>query len=494
MRIGAMAPGPAAVSRSQRHHSGPREIPMVGITSYGAYIPMWRLPLAAITGGGGPRGEKAVANFDEDSITMAVAAAVDCLRGHQRESVDAVLFASTSYPYKEKLGASIVAKALDLRRDVATADLGHSLRAGTMALRSAADAILAGSARRVLVVAADCRMAAPRSALDMRLADGAAAFLLSDADVAAALTDRHVISDEIIDVWRTDRDPYVHTWEERFVVDHGYTANITEAIAGLLQKTGRAPQDVTKAVLYTPDARSLGAAAQATGLDPSRLQRAFFGQIGNTGAAFVPMLLVAALEDAADGERLLVGSYGDGAEAFFLEVREEIVRVKNRRGIGWHLKRRAELTSYEKYLRFRNLFPTEFDRRAGAGLSATIHFRDRDEDLSLHGYKCRRCGMLQFPRQRVCFGCYARDDFETVRLSDRTGQLLSFTMDYFAGSPDPPLVATVTETEGGCRLFIQMTDGSATDAKLGLPVELTFRKIHDAGGTPNYFWKCTPIR
>jgi uncharacterized OB-fold protein len=81
-----------------------------------------------------------------------------------------------------------------------------------------------------------------------------------------------------------------------------------------------------------------------------------------------------------------------------------------------------------------------------------------------------------------------------VRLSDKTGQLLSFTMDYFAGSPDPPLVATVTETEGGCRLYIQMTDGSAEEVKLGLPVELTFRKIHEGGGTPNYFWKCTPIR
>ena len=52
---------------------------MVGITSYGAYIPMLRLPLGAIAGGGrkasGGSGEKAVANFDEDSVTMAVAAA-----------------------------------------------------------------------------------------------------------------------------------------------------------------------------------------------------------------------------------------------------------------------------------------------------------------------------------------------------------------------------------------------------------------------------------
>src|SRR3989304_5772197 len=58
---------------------------MVGITSYGAYVPMLRLPLAAIAGGGpktrsGGGGGKAVANFDEDRVTMAGAAVF-----HQKE-------------------------------------------------------------------------------------------------------------------------------------------------------------------------------------------------------------------------------------------------------------------------------------------------------------------------------------------------------------------------------------------------------------------------
>jgi 3-hydroxy-3-methylglutaryl CoA synthase len=136
---------------------------MAGITAYGAYVPRLRLPLAAIGGGapkpGGP--EKAVANWDEDSVTMGVAAAIACLQGVDRASVDAVLFASTTYPFKEKQGAAIIARALDLRRDVYTADLGDSLRAGTSALRTGLDAIKAGSAVRVLVVAADTRREAP---------------------------------------------------------------------------------------------------------------------------------------------------------------------------------------------------------------------------------------------------------------------------------------------------------------------------------------------
>src|SRR3989475_6771971 len=153
---------------------------MVGITSYGAYVPMPRLPLAAIGGGavkpGGP--EKAVANWDEDAVTMAVAAAIDCLRGVDRASVDGVLFASTSYPLKEKQGAALVARALDLRRDVMTADMGDSLRAGTTALRAAADAVKAGSAKRVLVVAGEKRQAATRLERYTYLGDGVEALLV----------------------------------------------------------------------------------------------------------------------------------------------------------------------------------------------------------------------------------------------------------------------------------------------------------------------------
>lgn len=53
---------------------------MLGITAYGAYIPWHRLSkqLCAQTWGGfGAPGERAVAYFDKDSITMAVAASQD---------------------------------------------------------------------------------------------------------------------------------------------------------------------------------------------------------------------------------------------------------------------------------------------------------------------------------------------------------------------------------------------------------------------------------
>src|SRR5215467_3355026 len=173
---------------------------MTGIISYGAYVPYLRLPLSAIGGGkrveGGP--EKAVANWDEDALTMAVEAATGCLRGIDRATIDGVLFASTSYAFKEKQGAAIIAKALDLRRDVLTADLGDSLRAGTNALRAALDAVRGGSAKRVLVAVGDTRMASPRSALESNLGDAGAAFLIGEGDAAATFEGWHTISDEMI--------------------------------------------------------------------------------------------------------------------------------------------------------------------------------------------------------------------------------------------------------------------------------------------------------
>ena len=57
---------------------------------------------------------------------------------------------------------------------------------------------------------------------------------------------------------------------------------------------------------------------------------------------------------------------------------------------------------------------------------------------------------MQFPFQRVCFSCYAQATTSTqVRLSDKHGKVMSFTFDFFAGSPDPPLIVTMTEVDGG---------------------------------------------
>ena len=73
-----------------------------GILSYGAYIPRLRLSRRAIADANGwlnpalkaqGKGERAICNWDEDPVTMAVEAARDALAGIDRADVEALRFA-----------------------------------------------------------------------------------------------------------------------------------------------------------------------------------------------------------------------------------------------------------------------------------------------------------------------------------------------------------------------------------------------------------------
>jgi len=355
----------------------------------------------------------------------------------------------------------------------------------------AADAVKAGSSRNVLVIASDCRMAAPGSALEANLGDGAAAFLVGDEDVLAEIEGNHAISDEIVDVWRSSGDPFSHSWEDRFVIQEGYAPRIQEAVDGLLAKLERSPDEVARYALYAPDKRSHASMARAPGIEPDKVQDPFFGRLGNTGAAFAPMQLAAALEEARPGERILVASYGDGAETLCLRVTEAADAFDPPRGVTWHLARRRTVTRYDRYLEARGLLPREWPASDGPGLSATIHFRERDDDIAFRGQVCRGCGALQFPAQRVCETCFSRDEFDPALLSDRIGRVVTYTFDYFFPSPDPPTVVSVVDI-GGARVHLQVADCAPEDVKIGMELEFSFRRIHAAGGRPNYFWKGVP--
>ena len=66
---------------------------MAGIIRYGTYIPYSRITRAALGGG---KGERAVAGYDEDSVSLAVEAAREALPG--APAIDTLLFATTSLP------------------------------------------------------------------------------------------------------------------------------------------------------------------------------------------------------------------------------------------------------------------------------------------------------------------------------------------------------------------------------------------------------------
>jgi hydroxymethylglutaryl-CoA synthase len=470
---------------------------VIGIKSFGAYIPVYRLSaseLARAWGGRGGRGEIAVANYDEDSITMAVEAAIDCLNGMDLTIPDGLYFASTTPPYDEKLSASIVAAATDLRDELFTLDIGNSLRSGTGAVKAACDAIKGGSAKNILVTAADCRLAPPASEFESIFGDGAAAFLIADEDVAVTIEDSYSISSDFVDVWKRAEDPYIRTWEDRFVLEHGYREKLGIAISALLKKTGLSVKDFAKVVYYAPDARSHQRMIKQLKLTPEQVQAPMFDAVGNTGAAFAPMMLVAALEEAKPGDKILWANYGDGADALVLQVTDQIEKVRGRRGIKRHLESKMQIPNYEKYVRFRNLMQGEADRRPQYISSLPMIWRDRKQVLPLHGGRCRNCGNIQFPIQRVCAYCQAKDNYEEVRLADKTATVFTFSMDERAVEVDPPRVWTISDFDDGGRIYCTMTDRDTEKIDIGMKVEMTFRKIHEGAGVHNYFWKCRPAR
>ncbi|MFA5055838.1 MAG: hydroxymethylglutaryl-CoA synthase [Dehalococcoidia bacterium] len=470
---------------------------MIGIVSYGAYVPIYRLKRDEIgrawsRGSGG--GERSVANYDEDSATMAVEAVIDCLKGFERETVDGLYFASTTPPYKEKQTASLVAQACDLRRHMFAADFSDSVRSGTMALRAAHDAVKSGSAKHVVVAAADMRSAQPQSGNEQEFGDGSAALLIGRENVICEIEEIFTHTDDIVDTWRNENDIFVRGWEDRFVLTEGYTRNIIEAVKGLMKKCSLKPADISKVVLYAPDARRAAEIAKPLGFDAkTQMQDAMFKQMGNTGAAFAMMILVAALEGAKPGDRIIMANYGDGADAILLKVTDEITKLAKRRGMKTHLASKLELSTYEKYVRFRKIMALESQAREGANAFPPVAWREREQLTSLHGSKCKKCGRTFHPMQRVCIYCGAKDQFEGVRLSDRKATLYTYCIDNLALSGDPPTIVTKVHIEdkaGNIGIYCQMTDRDQDKVQPDIPVEMTFRKMHDAGNMHTYYWKC----
>jgi hydroxymethylglutaryl-CoA synthase len=466
---------------------------MIGILSYGAYIPRTRLPLAAIGGrpakDGGP--EKAVAWNDEDAVTLGATAALHCLRGFDRSQVDLLIFASTTLPFQEKQASALVARVLDLPRAVQTSDQTGTTRAGTIALRAAVDAVRAGSAHCALVIASDVRLAAPNSGLEANFGDGAAAFLVGDGDAIAALDDFAAVADEVTDVWRPASHEYVHSWEDRFVIQESYSPNVAAALKALLERSQTNISNYDRVVLYAPDARAHGDAARAAGIGKAQLVAPLFGQLGNAGTAFGPLLLVSALEAAKAGERILVLNFGNGADATSFRTTAQIEKQAPRRGVAWNLARRRVVARYDDYINAKGLAAKEWDAGTNPGLSATILFRERDDDLSFLGQQCKKCQAIQFPAQRLCETCFAKDQFDKVRLSDKTGKVVTYTFDFFFPTPNPPTIVTIVDVEGA-RIHLQVIEIKPDEMKIGQEIEFVFRRIHESGGRPNYYWKGIP--
>ncbi|MBL0699471.1 MAG: hydroxymethylglutaryl-CoA synthase family protein [Desulfosarcina sp.] len=480
---------------------------MTGIVSYGAYIPRYRIDRKIIYKAMGwlnpatfMPGEKAVANYDEDSLTMAVAAGIDCLGDIDRNSIDGTFFASTTFPYKERQSAQIMADAFNMRSDIRTVDFADTLKSGTTAVLTALDTVKAGSAKNIIVCASDIRKGKAGSIQEEMFGDGAASLLLGNDNVIANIVGSHSVSYDFVDHWRSDTDQYDHQWEDRFIRDAAYKPFLIEAISEVLKKCGLEAKDIAKFAypcLYAGDFKGI---ARKFGLEDTQVQDPMINNVGFTGTGNPLMLLVAALEDAKPGDKILVASFGTGSDAIIFEVTDEIEKIKgSRRGIKKNLAAKRNLDLYEKMIAFRELLPVEKGIR-GEEMPFTPFsklWRIRDQVHGLIGSKCTKCGTPQFPAQKVCVNpdCGAIDQMEKYGFSDKKGNLIMYTGDSLAFSPSPPETYGLLDFEGGGRFQFNITDVDLENLSVGMSLEMSFRKkyVDTKFGVHGYFWKAVPV-
>ena len=474
-----------------------------GILAFGAYIPERRLQRSVILAahgwfagglGGLAKGERAVANWDEDTITMAVEAARDCLTGIDRASVAAVTLASTTLPFADRLNAGVVKEALALSDTIVAGDTTGSQRAGTTGLIQA----LTGSGTQ-LVVGAELRKARPASEAEMIQGDGAAALLVGSGDVVARFLGAYSETVDFVDHFRATGVPFDYGWESRWVRDEGYAKLLAGAIKTALGKFGMAGGAIDKAAIAVPVKGAPESLAKATGIRPDCVCDTLGGVLGDAGAAHPLLMLAAALETAKPGDKILVASFGQGADILLFEATDALARLPKRLGVAGHLARRREDKNYLRFLFHRGLVELERGQRAELDRKqpGTSLYRNRRAVLGLIGGRCTRTGTVQFPKSEI--GVNPNDRAQRTQedypLAERTAKIVTHTADILGYSPNPPNYYGTIDFEGGGRLVAEFTDCTAEDIEVGREMRMMFRikAVDEKRDFIKYFWKAAPI-
>ncbi|MGK5091448.1 SDR family NAD(P)-dependent oxidoreductase [Deltaproteobacteria bacterium TL4] len=481
---------------------------MVGITSYGAHIPRLRLDRMSVFKQMGwltpaimmvAQGERSMCNWDEDSMTMAVEASRDCLIGKNKRTLDAVFLASTTLPFADRQNAGMVAAALNLNNNIVTSDYTSSLKSGTTALVTALDIVKGGAKHNILVTAADSRKTRAAYFYEMWFGDGAASLTVGDTDVIAEFKGSYSISYDFVDHYRGSKNNFDYVWEERWVRDEGYSKIIPEAILGLMNKLNITMNDVDKLIFPCFFKSEHKAIAKQLGATGEKVVDNMHEVCGETGAAHSLLMFIKALEDSKPGDKILMASFGQGCDALYFEVTDNILNLSSRNGVNGSLKHKKTTDNYQRFLKFNELVETEMGIRSEAETQTamTVLWRKNKMLMGLVGGFCKACNSPQFPSADICVNpdCGTVQKQEDYEFADVPATVKTFTGDLLTVSVDPPHKYGMVQFEGGGRMLANFTDCELEDLKVGLPMKMVFRRRFEdkTRGFINYFWSAMPI-
>ena len=481
--------------------------PAAGISEFGVYLPRSRLERAAIAAatrwakgarGGRASGERSYCNWDEDSVTMAVEAARDCLAGRGRSSIGTLTLASTTLPFADRSNAGIVATALDLDESTAVADVASCQRAGTSALLAALQRPT--SAGDALVVASDRRLARPGSDQEMNYGHGAAALLVGHGtDLRAEMLGHATTMADFVDHYRAEGTDFDYVLEERWVRDAGYLQIMPRTITRALENAGIKAAQVRYFIAQGPRRFALDA-AKATGIPAEAVVDDLHATCGDTGTVHPLLLLAGVLERAAAGDVVLVAGFGQGCDAIVLGATGHGAGTQPGHGLAAALSRGVADGEYVRFLSNCGLVEMDWGMRAERDnrTSQAAAWRRHRDITALVGGRCSACGTVQFPRSQACVNpdCRAFGTQEDHALAESTARVKTFTEDWLAFTRAPPLVYGNVTFDVGGNLYTEFTDTLPGELAIGMPVRFTFR-VKDFDSTRafrRYAWKATPAR
>jgi hydroxymethylglutaryl-CoA synthase len=319
----------------------------VGIVSLGHYIPYLRVDMKVFAEQWGVpaqlertyrlngRNRVAVNASDEDTVTLAAAAAERSLLAMEtRPTISSVLVGSESHPYAVKPSAVIVAEALGLAPDVLAADLQFACKGGSAAALLSAAMVKAGFEDYALAIGADCPQSAPGSLLEASVGAGACALIIGPARSSIAEIEAVAsAASDATDFWRRDGAPYPSV-VGKFSVDEGYMAHTERVARALFEATNTKPSDFAFCVFHQPYAALPSAVAKSLGFTAQQAKPGLIAaRIGNSYSASCLLALVATLEQAKVGDRVMLVSFGSGSgsDGLVLRVTDKIDAYRARR-------------------------------------------------------------------------------------------------------------------------------------------------------------------
>ncbi len=321
---------------------------MVGIVSYGTYIPQYRIKLADIAfawkkdplevvGSLGIE-EKSVPGTDEDAVSIALEAGFNSLAAFRGKPTDieALFVGSESHPYAVNPTSTIVGELLGVGHKYLAADLEFACKAATAGMQALAGLIGSGQVQHGLVIGTDCAQSKPHDALEYTSAAAGVSYLMSGEkqECIAKLLGYTSYSSDTPDFWRRDGIRYP-SHAGRFTGEPAYFAHVLGAAEGLLATTNMKPEDFDYCVFHMPNGKFPRDVARRLGFSKEQLSASLtVDHIGNPYSASTMLGLASVLDIARPGEKIFMVSYGSGAgsDAFIWETTPELARVQKIRG------------------------------------------------------------------------------------------------------------------------------------------------------------------